>query len=180
MIRIDNTSKNISVKLEGAITTAELDFNASWDDISYGPNAMTPGSDSGLTVGATQVVIVPSPAASTYRNIKYLSVYNSDTVAHTVTISLFNGTSYFVLMQAKLQPGYTLVYNDGYSWSVFSDTGEQGADTTGLSGFSGQSGLSGNSTSGFSGHSGIGISGLSGFSGNEAGILAMIINSLGL
>jgi hypothetical protein len=72
----------------------------------------------------------------------------------------------------------------GYSgYSGYSGTN----GTNGASGFSGYSGTNGtNGASGFSGYSGYsgagtsGFSGYSGFSGDDAGLLVMIINSLGL
>ena len=284
MIRLDTANKSLVAYTDATATTAEPQFVTSWDDIDTSLVTMTPGSGDGLLNGTTPVTVIP--ASATARNAKYVGIYNADTVQHNVYILLLDTATYRMLFSCVLQPGETVVYNDGAGWKVFNEagalktvglsgfSGQSGfsgfsgndgqsgfsgfsgndgqsgfsGDSTsgfsgfsgndgqsglsgfsgnstsgfsgfsgnstsgfsgqsglsgfsgqsglsgfsgfsgqtglsglsGFSGFSGQSGLSGNSTSGFSGHSGIGISGLSGFSGNEAGILAMIINSLGL
>jgi len=167
MIRLDTVNKSISLKLAGAVSSVEPDFNTSWDDIKVLPNReIVPGSNDGVTTGASLLTVVSAPASGYYRNIKYLSVHNADSAAVQVTVYLTNGANNRALISVSLQPGYTLVYNDGYSWSVFDTAGEAGMDVYGVSGTSGISGFSG--TSGFSGFSGInGTSGISGFSGKS-------------
>ena len=171
MIRLDSTTKTIVAKLSGAVTTTQPDYNSSWDDIRALPTRdIIPGSTDGLLNDTSYVTIAAAPAASYYRNIKYVSIYNADTVTVQATVYLDNNGTKRALITATLEPGYALIYNDGYSWTVMSDAGEQGMDVTGISGFSGYSGTSGFSgfsgVSGFSGYSGVsGFSGVSGYSG---------------
>jgi hypothetical protein len=83
---------------------------------------MTPGVTLSSTNGTTEVEIVPAPAASTQRVVNYMSVFNSDTVNHTVILELFDGTTRFTMFQAVIAPNEFIQFSDS-GWSVHTSTG---------------------------------------------------------
>jgi hypothetical protein len=93
-------------------STADINVHASWvDDLA---DAMTPGKTNTAIVTATTTDIVATPAASTIRNIKFLSIRNKHASSpNTVTVIYnANGTQY-ELMKMTLLAGEALVMREG-------------------------------------------------------------------
>jgi len=170
MIRLDN-NKYITIKTDAAATSEEPQYISAYDDIDSIGITITPGGEDGLLNGMTLVIAVSSPIGILYRNVKYLSVFNSDTVTRIITVSLTDGIFSRTMIEVSLDTNETLIYNDGAGWIVMSTQGQKGLGTSGYSGSSGFSGVIGFSgfsgISGFSGLDGIGTSGFSGFSGTS-------------
>jgi hypothetical protein len=74
--------------------------------------AFTEGSNEGSTNSTTLVEVVAAPGASTRRLVKTITVYNRDTAAATVTLSLDDNTTEFTFWKGTLAVGDTLVWND--------------------------------------------------------------------
>jgi hypothetical protein len=55
--------------------------------------------------------------------VDFLSVYNNDTTAKTVTISLYNGTTDYTLFKAALGIGECVIYQEGYGFYINSAVG---------------------------------------------------------
>lgn len=124
MIRLANTTDKIQVLLAGAVTTNQLPCVASWMDFTS--TGAQEGRSLVNTNDANAVDFVAAPGASTYRSIDYISVYNSDTVASTVTVRYnANGTTY-ILRTATLAPGEMLVFTKGGGWSIQTGTSAVG------------------------------------------------------
>lgn len=120
---LDATTRSIELLLEGAITTNELPWVVGYAD--HTDETFVPGAGSGLSNGATAVTIIAAPAASTQRQVKYLNVYNDDTVAHTITIRLNDNTNLRTIIETvSFSPGYQLVYTDTTGWKVTDETGK--------------------------------------------------------
>lgn len=116
MLVLDTTTDAIEVKLGAAHTTNALKCVASWRDITT--TAYTPGRTLIDTNGTTSVDAVGGPGASTQRVVDFLSVYNNDTITHTVTVTFdANGTEY-PLFSASVPVGYTLRYTDADGFAV--------------------------------------------------------------
>lgn len=116
MIVLDTTTDALEVVLGAAHTTSALKCVACWRDITTA--AYTPGRTLIDTNGTTAVDAVGGPAASTQRVVDFLSVYNADTVTHTVTVKFdANGTEY-ILWNGTLVAGDTLTFCEGVGWSV--------------------------------------------------------------
>lgn len=116
MLVLDTGTDAIEVVLAAAHTTNALNCVAFWRDITT--TAYTPGRTLINTNGATSVDAVGGPGASTQRVVDFLSVYNADTITHTVTVSFdANGTEY-KLFQASVPSGYTLRYTDAGGFEV--------------------------------------------------------------
>ena len=82
-----NSSSTLQVVLAGAITTTQPQLFASYVDIAADGTTYAPGVLVADANSTTPVTLVTSPAASTFRQIKYLAVYNGDTASATVTVS---------------------------------------------------------------------------------------------
>lgn len=68
-------------------SAAAIDVHATWIDTASG--AITPGRQNTQIVAAATTQVVPSPAASTQRNIKTLHVRNKDpTLTCQVTVQI--------------------------------------------------------------------------------------------
>lgn len=120
---LDNTSKTIQVVLGEAKTTTNPEYTAAYEDINVAGGTFVPGASDGSLNGVTLVTVVAAPASSTQRRVKELSVYNADTVNHTVTVQYYDGTNTELLVYTTIAPGQTLWYGGG-SWQVlFGSTG---------------------------------------------------------
>jgi hypothetical protein len=117
MIVLSATTDKIQVVLSSTVTTSQLHCMASWRDITSTPT-YTPGRSVVLTNGTTDVDFVASPAASTQRLIDYISVFNSDTSASTVTIKLDASGTDYTLIKQQIAPGETLVYTSDSGFFV--------------------------------------------------------------
>lgn len=94
------------------------------------PTTVTPGKSVGSLNGVTSVTIVGSPAASTQRTVRTITVKNVDTVAHLITLSLEDSTTDYEFIEANLQPGQSLIYTDNIVLSDTDDTVEGWSDAT--------------------------------------------------
>lgn len=121
MLILNATTDNIQVVLSGAVTTNQLPCMASWRDITT--TTFTPGRTVTNTNSTTDVNLVPAPGASTQRVCDWLSIWNRDTAAATVTIKFdANGTEY-ILWQGSLAIGERVEYQEGHGFSVFNSVG---------------------------------------------------------
>lgn len=121
MIILDTVNKSLEVLLSGAVTTNQLPVVGAFVDITAA--AYTPGAADTQTNGATPVTAVAAPAASTQRQVKFLSVRNSDTAEATVTVSLNNNATLRVLVSVTLPVGASLIYTDGEGFRVITAAG---------------------------------------------------------
>lgn len=119
------SSDSLQVVLAGAPATTQPVLYASYADL--GADTFTPGTSNGTTNGTTAATWVVAPAASTTRQVKYLSLYNADTGTVTVTARI-NTTR--TLVKVALAAGERLEYTDGNGFRVLSATGaEKGASS---------------------------------------------------
>lgn len=108
-------------------SAAALHIQASYIDQSSG--TFTPGRPANQIVSASVTVapyttIVGSPAGSTQRNIKELSIYNADASAsNTIGVYHYDGTTYVLKQKITLQAGYSLSYQDLRGWIVTDASG---------------------------------------------------------
>lgn len=109
MILLDETDKSLEVLLAGAVTTNQLEWTISVVDLQQSSMQLADAwSDDGVTAGATPVEIVPAPSSGFIRQVKYVNVFNADTVAATVSVRVNNGGSVRRQESAELQPGESL------------------------------------------------------------------------
>lgn len=129
MLRLDATTRKLQVVLAGAVTTNQLPVVVSYSDkttLDY-----TGATQVANTNGVTAVDICDAPAASTIRDIDYVSVRNGDTASATVTIRFNDNATLYTIATATLAVGDHLTYVHGTGWTVFDSSGAlKSANTT--------------------------------------------------
>lgn len=110
-------------------TAADVDVFASY--IDRNGTTDTPGNQGTAITTATTANVVSAPASSTYRNVRYLTIRNKDTVDSTaITVQFYDGTNVREIISVTLGIGESLNYEDGQGWSVFeAGVAPSGSDT---------------------------------------------------
>jgi len=116
MILLTSTSDVLSVVTDAV---ADVEVHASWVDHLAG--VVTPGRTNTASItSATTTPIVGSPAASTQRNVRGLSLHNnSSSVTVLVVIQHYDGTNTLTLVSASLAPAESLVFDDSGRWTKY-------------------------------------------------------------
>lgn len=103
------------VRLTTSTATSIIEVHTSYMDVSG--TTVTPGRTNTRITTAATTTIVPSPAASTVRNIKAIYVTNNSTgTSCIVGVEHTDGTNVVELMQFVLLPGENLGYREDGSW----------------------------------------------------------------
>jgi hypothetical protein len=119
MINLASTSDLLELVTGSALT---IHVHASWVDLSG--STVTPGRTNSIVTTATTTNVVPSPAAATQRNVKTVTIRNTDAASSLlVTVQHTDGTSLVQLVKITLLAGYTLTYNEGDGWQVLDQSG---------------------------------------------------------
>jgi hypothetical protein len=120
MILLTSTSDLIRV-VTGSAGTVKV--HASWVDNLGG--VITPGRTNTASITtATTTTVVASPAASTQRNLKFLSVRNDDaSISNLVTVHHTDGTTVTPLWQGTLLAGEAVTFAEGASWQYMDSSG---------------------------------------------------------
>jgi len=94
-----------------------ISVQADWADQTT--TTFTPGRTNTAITTATTTTIVVAPAASTQRQVKNMTIVNTDAlVTNTITVQFFDGTDAFVVFAYTLAPSKQIQFN-GSAWSVF-------------------------------------------------------------
>ena len=111
------TSTNDKLRL---VTSAagDVEVQASYVDLSG--STVTPGRTNSNIMTATTTDIIPSPAASTQRNAKLVSIFNnSATASNTVTVIHTDGTTAVNVVTLNLSPQAGVEYTDRDGWTTY-------------------------------------------------------------
>jgi len=94
-----------------------ISVQADWADQTT--TTFTPGRTNTTITTATTTTLVASPASSTQRQIKNMTIVNTDAlVTNTITVQFFDGADAFVVFAFTLAPNKQIQFN-GTAWSVF-------------------------------------------------------------
>lgn len=119
MILLASTSDLVRVKTSAAINA---DVHASWVDING--TTVTPGRTNTPISTATTTTVVASPASSTYRTLKTLTVRNRDaTTAQDITIIHTDGTNAMEMFKATISAGEVLHYHEAAGFWITNTNG---------------------------------------------------------
>ena len=122
MINLVSTSDQIQVVTDSA---GSIEAHCSFVDLSG--TTVTPGrTNTPAITTATTTAILPAPAASTYRNLKFCMVTNTGFSNNVVTIQHTDGTNVERLYRANLSIGDSIAYVDGAGWQHLSEAGATG------------------------------------------------------
>jgi hypothetical protein len=141
MIRLDSTTRKLEILLAGAVVTTQPSFVASWSDATA--SGYAGGATPGVTNGGTAVTLVAAPAASTVRDVDYVSLTNRDIAAVTATVRYNDGGAPYPITTVTLSVGDQLTYTHGSGWQVFSSTGSLKTGLVGQQGGTGPQGALG-------------------------------------
>ena len=109
------TSIGDLVELTCGASVASIDIHCSYVDING--STITPGRTNTIITSSTALTtIVGSPASSTQRNVKFISVNNTSATSCQVKVQHTDGSNVITLCNPILQPSYTLFYNDLAGW----------------------------------------------------------------
>lgn len=113
MILLTSTSDLLQVV---SSATSALDVHASWVDLNG--STVTPGRTNTAITTATTTTVTGSPASSTQRTVKTLSVRNKGAGTQVVTIVHTDGTTAVEVIEATLAPDTSLQYHEAAGWWV--------------------------------------------------------------
>lgn len=125
MFLIDSTTKTIIAKTLAA-PTASLSAVVHFNDISdYGANVAVGPTELTSDFNATYASIVPTVVDFQKRRVVYISIYNQNTEAHTVVVSLYNssGPTTSPIFRGYLKQGWRAEYNVDNGWIVYNELG---------------------------------------------------------
>lgn len=121
MILLTNTTHKLQVITGAAVAACVI--HASYVDYAAA-GTTTPGSLNTTVSTATTSDVVAAPAASTYRNIKFVNVRNTNaSTSNTITIQLTDGTVVVPIWQGVLQAGMSVQIDERGVVTVFSAGG---------------------------------------------------------
>ena len=123
-----NSTRKLQVVLAGAVTANNLPVVVDYTDT----NGTSSVSDTfvSATNGTTAVDIAFAPDIGTKREIKVIQVYNRDTAAATVQISIVTGSTSAQLTDVTLQVDDVLTYTNGGAWKVTDVNGNTKSTST--------------------------------------------------
>lgn len=122
MFILDSTVRSLQLKLSGAVATNQLPIVASYVDVTT--TAYSPGANTTQTNDATAVDAVAAPAASTQRQVKLLTVRNSDAAPVTLTLQYNDNSTLRIIWSGALAVGDLLIYTDGEGLRVLDNLGQ--------------------------------------------------------
>lgn len=110
-------------------SAANIDVHADWVDLAAG--VTTPGLNNTAISTATTTTIVGSPAASTSRTIKTVTIRNKHaTTSNDVTVLHSDGTTVVEMVKFTLPAGFSAIYDEGSNWSLQDVNGRELSNQT--------------------------------------------------
>lgn len=123
MINLNATTKSLEVLLSGSITTNQLTIVSSYVDVDQTAiTVSTIGENDTVTNNTTAVTAVAAPASGTTRQIKSVTVQNTDTVSALVTVRVNNNSIFRPVITQTLAANQSLVYEEGAGWILLPTT----------------------------------------------------------
>lgn len=133
---LDATTKSLELETSSA---AQIDYVVSYAD--HTATTFVPGMNQGTVSSATTTAILAAPAASTQRQVKWITVRNrSTTTAQTATLKLdVSATEYHLGAATTLGPGEYMRMNANGETQVYTSAGLLRSMQNDIAGFSGRS-----------------------------------------
>lgn len=116
------TTHTLEIVSDATAATTEPQYQISYNDHTSTGMTLPQSSVQGNLTGATTVTALSAPAASTNRQVSYMTVYNADTATRIITVKKdVSGTEYIVI-KASLVAGATLEYSRENGWTIVSQS----------------------------------------------------------
>jgi hypothetical protein len=103
-MNLDTTTKELQIVLGEAAATNNCNVVTAYADY-LPPSTFTFGNNNANTNGTTPVVVVAAPTNGAQRQVKEVRLFNNDTVTHTVTLQLYDGTDTWIIGPSALTVG---------------------------------------------------------------------------
>lgn len=124
--------QTLEVLLAATTASSQLPVVASWADMLDDASTLAPNTTVAQVAGVAPVAAVAPPATGQKRQLKFLSVFNADTVLATVTVRVDTSGAKSVLVEVPLPPKSRLEFTFGSGFRVFtSDGAVRGVGTPG-------------------------------------------------
>lgn len=119
---ITGTSDKIQFRL-GSSATTQLPFTVDYNN--YTATGVTLVSSNGTSNNTIAVDLVTSPGSGQQNELRYCSIFNTDSSPETVIIQVFDGVNTRVVFRAVLAVGSTLQYQLEKGWEVIDQAGNK-------------------------------------------------------
>ena len=131
MIRLKGVNTQLEVVL-GESVGSELDLVCSYGNIKFTSAELTDLDSRALKTTNTTPIIIAGPSASETDTVgvEQISIYNDNGRAHTVKVQINDGIDTFVIKGATLQPGDSLLYDNGWAVEKKNNIGSSSNTTT--------------------------------------------------
>jgi hypothetical protein len=113
---LDTTTRKLQVLADATATTTESPVVATYADLTT--TTTTPAATNTITNGTTAVDVVAAPAASTQRQILFLSIYNADTVSRIFTVRYNDNGTLRIIIKVTLDAGQAVIYTSHGGWQI--------------------------------------------------------------
>jgi hypothetical protein len=120
---LDTTTDSIEVRLAAAHTTRALQFFASYTNLNVSSATNTPTKNFGSTNGTTAVTMIPAPTSGRINQLRFCSVYNCDSVDHTVTVQVNSSSNLRTVFSVIIKVGEQIQFTLGEGWKIFNVDG---------------------------------------------------------
>ena len=120
---LDTTTDSIEVRLAAAHTTRALQFFASYTNLNVSSATNTPTKNFGSTNGTTAVTMIPAPTSGRINQLRFCSVYNCDSVDHTVTVQINSSSNLRTVFSIIVKVGEQIQFTLGEGWKIFNVDG---------------------------------------------------------
>ena len=121
---LDSALKVLRIVLGENHTTTQCQCVTSWAE-GAAPNIFQPGNTNIATNDTTPVIVVGAPSgAGRYRDVREVRVNNTDTVTHTITLQLYDGSTAWPIAPSKVSvlAGGAFVYTPEAGITVVTPT----------------------------------------------------------
>lgn len=120
MLNLASTSDVVRVVTS---TASQIECHASWVDLT-GTTVSAGRTNTPHITTATTTTVVPSPAASTVRNVKHLNITNDHASQQcAITVEHSDGTTVAELIAVVLLPGENMVLGEDGRWTHYDANG---------------------------------------------------------
>ena len=121
-------NESFEIVLTGNVTTNQLEWITSFQDVTSLGVSLSSSSYQGLTSNTTPVTIVSAITSDLRRrDVLEISIYNKDTVAAEVSIRKKVSATTYIIFKRTLQPSDTLFWNAANGWQILPYVPSSGA-----------------------------------------------------
>lgn len=118
-------TQSLEFVLQEAITSVALAFVANYGEVLISDFSLNSiASSDGQSNNTTAVTLISAPSSGFLRQVKYVSVQNTDSAAHTVVIRFNDNGTIRIIGSWFIKISDTLIYVDGRGWYVLDASGK--------------------------------------------------------